>query len=256
MELLHANCLGAGGKPFIVLHGFLGMGDNWKSLAKFWVTQGYAIHLLDQRNHGRSFWSSEFSYPLLAEDVLRYMDYYGLENPIILGHSMGGKTAMTLATAFPDRVSKLIVADIAPKHYPPHHDQILKGLAALDFDKVKSRSEADHALANFITDAGTRQFLLKNLYWVDKKRLGLRINIEVLKGVSEAIGAGLLENSCFTGPALFLAGELSPYIQSEDHALIKKHFPQSTLINVPKAGHWLHAENPNFFSEQMLLWLD
>ena len=181
--VLYANIFGEG-NPFIILHGFLGMGDNWKSLAKQFATLNYEMHVLDQRNHGRSFHSKDFNYEVMVEDLKHYCNANNLTNIVVLGHSMGGKTAMLFATKYPELVNKLIVADISPRHYPIHHDDILRGLSQLDFTKIKSRGEADKILSNYIVEAGIRFFLLKNLYWIEKGQLGLRINLEVLKARS------------------------------------------------------------------------
>ena len=155
---LHSNIIGEG-PPFIILHGFLGMGDNWKTLAKQFSALGFQVHLVDQRNHGRSFHSSEFNYDVLAADLKAYCNYHNLENIILLGHSMGGKTAMLFAALHPEIVSKLIVADIAPRFYPVHHDAILEGLSKLDFEKITSRKEAEIQLSTYVHDVGIRQFL-------------------------------------------------------------------------------------------------
>ncbi len=134
MKILHANIQGTG-TPLLILHGFLGMGDNWKTLGNDFSENGFEVHLIDQRNHGRSFHSDEMSYEAMAEDIKNYCDHHGIKSAVLLGHSMGGKTAMLFATKYPDYVSKLIVADIAPKFYPQHHQDILKGLSSLDFSK-------------------------------------------------------------------------------------------------------------------------
>ena len=162
--LLHSNRIGEG-PPFIILHGFLGMGDNWKTLAKQFSILGFQVHLVDQRNHGRSFHDSEFNYEVLAQDLKAYCSHHNLENIVLLGHSMGGKTAMLFAVLYPELVSKLIVADIAPRFYPVHHDAILEGLSSLDFRTLTSRKEAEVQLSKYVQDVGTRQFLLKNIYF-------------------------------------------------------------------------------------------
>ena len=128
---LHANIIGEG-KPLIILHGFLGMGDNWKTLGRRFAELGFQVHLIDQRNHGRSPHSNNFSYDIMAQDLLEYLNTYTLDKVVLLGHAMGGKTAMTFATSHADRVDKLLVADISPRFYPVHHDAILNGLSALD----------------------------------------------------------------------------------------------------------------------------
>jgi pimeloyl-ACP methyl ester carboxylesterase len=183
MKLLHSLILGSGQRHLIVLHGFLGMGDNWKSHAKHWESQGWCVHLIDQRNHGHSFWATAFNYSILAKDLKAYLDHHEIQKCTLLGHSMGGKTAMFFASQNPEYITQLLVADIAPKAYPAHHQQILNGLASLDFSILKSRTQADQELSNFVPEVGVRQFLLKNLYWIKKEQLGLRINIETLKTV-------------------------------------------------------------------------
>ena len=254
MDVLHSLIIGEGEKDLLILHGFLGMGDNWKTHAKHWATQGWRVHLIDQRNHGRSFWSEDFNYDFMAEDLLHYFDAHKLAKVTLLGHSMGGKVAMQFACAYPDKVTQLIVADIAPKSYPPHHQQILNGLAALDFSQISSRKEADQTLSNYVKEAGTRQFLLKNIYRVTPTQLGLRINIAVLKNASDQIGTSLSQEMQYPGKTLFLKGEHSGYIETGDELLLRHHFPQNTLVTIEKAGHWLHAENPIAFGQAIANW--
>jgi esterase len=249
--LLHSNILGQG-QPFIILHGFLGMSDNWRTLGKRFAEQGYQVHLVDQRNHGRSFNSDIFNYEVLVEDLKRYCIEYNLKNLIFLGHSMGGKTAMLFAAKYPELISKLIVADIAPRYYPKHHESILKGLSALDFEVLKTRKEAEDVLAHYVSEFSRRQFLLKNLYWKEKGQLDLRINLKALKENIEEMGKALPINSIFRGEALFLKGEKSNYITLNDDALIKAHFPKAILKTISNAGHWLHAENPKDFFEEVI----
>lgn len=252
--LLHSQIIGDGA-PFIILHGFLGMGDNWKTLANQFADAGFQLHLVDQRNHGRSFHSDDFNYSLMAHDLKEYCDHYNLDQIILLGHSMGGKTAMQFATTYPIMVSKLIVADIAPKSYPHHHQDILKGLSSLNFEKITSRGEADKALSAYIAHFGTRQFLLKNLYWVSKGELGLRINLPVLIKNIEEIGAPISNTAMYEGPTLFLKGANSGYIQPVDELLIEKHFPNAKVASVSDAGHWLHADNPSEFYDKIMAFL-
>jgi esterase len=248
--LLHSNILGKG-KPFIILHGFLGMGDNWKSLGKRFSEQGYQIHLVDQRNHGKSFHSESFNYSFLSEDLKKYCDFYKLEDFILLGHSMGGKTAMEYAVNYPD-LSKLIIADIGPKQYPLHHQDILKALSALDFSIVKTRKTANEVISEYIKNAGVRQFLAKNLYWKQQDELALRINLPVLIENIEEVGKSLSENSICNKETLFLRGANSNYIEKKDELLIKKQFPNSEIKTIENAGHWLHAENPKDFYNEVI----
>lgn len=251
MELLYSNILGQG-EPLIVLHGFLGMSDNWKTLGGKYADNGFEVHLIDQRNHGRSFWSEDFDYPTMAADLLHYMDAKELERAVIIGHSMGGKTGMQFACTAPDRVSKLLVADIAPKHYPPHHDYILKALEELPLSQLESRSAADKALSQHIENWGIRQFLLKNLYWKSPGELDLRINLAVLKNKMQEIGEPLSKGLSYKGPTVFIRGGASEYITDTDLPIILQHFPQAKLITLDKAGHWLHAEQPDAFLRESL----
>lgn len=251
---LHSQILGEG-VPFIILHGFLGSGDNWKTLGNDFSEKGYQVHLVDQRNHGRSFHSDEFTYEAMSEDLKRYCEVHELEKIILLGHSMGGKTAMQFATTYPKNVSKLIVADIGPKAYPQHHQDILKGLSSLNFNEITSRGKADEALAKYIPQFGVRQFLLKNLYWIEKGKLGLRINLPVLVKEYDIVGEALAENATFEKETLFVKGEKSGYILPMDEILIHKHFPKAKIETISKAGHWLHADNPSQFYDKIMEFL-
>lgn len=169
---------------------------------------------------------------------------------------MGGKTAMLFASQFPELVSKLLVADISPRFYPVHHDKILEGLSALNFDVLKSRSEADTALSDYISNLGIRQFLLKNLYWIEKGKLALRINLEVLKEKIAEVGEPLPSDARFDKETLFLRGDKSEYIAFEDEQLILNHFPKAKIVTISNSGHWLHAENPDDFFNAMLEFLN
>ena len=251
MEILHSRILGEG-YPMIILHGFLGMSDNWRSIGSRYAENGYQVHLVDQRNHGKSFWSDSFNYDQLAEDLLLYVDHHNLGDLILLGHSMGGKTAMQFAVDHPERVEKLLVADIAPKYYPPHHHEIFNALTSVPIDSIESRVQADEILSIHLTDPGIRQFLLKSLYWVEKGKLSFRFNLEVLQNKMEVVGQGLRAESSFDKPTLFLRGGNSDYILEEDLELIHGHFPLARLATVERAGHWLHSENPGQFIQMSL----
>jgi len=243
---LHSNIIGEGA-PLVILHGFLGMGDNWKTLAKQFSALGFQVHLVDQRNHGRSFHDSEFNYEVLASDLKTYCSYHNLQDIVLLGHSMGGKTAMLFAALHPEMVSKLIVADISPRFYPVHHDAILEGMSSLDFEVIKSRKEAEEQLSKYVQDVGTRQFLLKNIYRVSSEVLGLRINLETLKTHVSEVGEALAPYLKYQKETLFLRGDKSEYISVQDETLIKRQFPNAAIKTISNAGHWLHAENPEEF---------
>lgn len=251
MKILHSLIQGKG-PDLLILHGFLGMLDNWKTIGNRLAEDGFRVHLIDQRNHGNSFQSTEFNYRVMAEDLLQYAHHHGLEKFILLGHSMGGKTAMQFAFAHPDKVAKLVVADIAPKEYPPHHSEILRALSTLPLDELQSRADADRHLARFIPEAGVRQFLLKNLYRKPDQHFGLKCHIEVLAKSEEAIGEHFKTDATYTGPVLFLKGALSGYITDEDELSIHRYFPAAQIQTVSQAGHWLHAENPDEFYQYLL----
>ena len=246
--MLHSKIEGSG-MPLLILHGFLGMSDNWKTIGLQFALGGFQVHLLDLRNHGRSFHSDEFSYELMVQDIYEYCLANNLEKINIIGHSMGGKTAMLFAVTYPERIEKLIVADIGPKFYPQHHQTILEGLNAIDFSKKPSRSEVEEILSHYITDFGTRQFLLKSLYWLEPGQLDFRFNLSVFNKKIEEIGKPLSENAVFSKPTLFIRGGKSDYILNEDFENLKKHFPNSSIETIPDVGHWLHAENPEMFYE-------
>lgn len=251
---LHATVHGEG-TPLLILHGFLGMSDNWKTLGREFAEAGYQVHLLDQRNHGRSPHSDEFNYLVMAKDVKEYIDTNGLENCILMGHSMGGKTAMTAACLFPHVVQKLIVVDIAPKYYAPHHQEILRGMTAVDEADLSSRGEAEDLLSTYVKEPDVRLFLLKNLYWKSKGKLALRLNLPALIENIEAIGEALPEDQVYSKPTLFVKGERSNYIKEEDLGLIRKHFPSSEIATIPGAGHWVHAENKKAFYRVIMSFL-
>jgi pimeloyl-ACP methyl ester carboxylesterase len=246
--MLYSKIEGSG-KPLLILHGLLGMSDNWKTMGVQFATNGFEVHLLDLRNHGRSFHSEEFSYELMSQDVYDYCKANNLEKVNIIGHSMGGKTAMLFATTYSEMVEKLIIADIGPKFYPQHHQTILEGLNSVDFSKRPSRNEVEEILAKYITDFGTRQFLMKSLYWQEPEQLAFRFNLAVFNKKMDEIGKPLPDNAVFNKPTLFIRGGNSNYILDEDFQNIKLHFPNSKIETIPNVGHWLHAENPKLFYE-------
>lgn len=235
------------GQPLLILHGFLGMSDNWKTLGVKYAENGFQVHMLDLRNHGRSFHSDDFTYEVMVQDVVDYCAANSLTKIAIIGHSMGGKVAMLLATTHPDLVEKLIVADIGPKFYPQHHQDILAGLNAVDFSVKPSRNQVEEILTPYITDWGTRQFLMKSLYWAAPGQLAFRFNLDVFNKNLEAIGNALPDDLVFDKPTLFIRGGASKYILDTDFELMQHHFPKMRVETIPNAGHWLHAENHELF---------
>ncbi|WP_430613977.1 alpha/beta fold hydrolase [Flavobacterium sp. JP2137] len=235
------------GIPLVIIHGYLGMSDNWKSFGTHLAEKGYEIHLLDMRNHGRSFHSAAFSYDLMVADVAEYFEANQLGEAVVLGHSMGGKVAMKFAVLYPDKVSKLLIVDIGPKYYPPHHQDILTALNAVDFSVKPSRSDVEAILLPHIPEVSTRMFLMKNLYWKEPGQLDFRFNLQAFNQNPEAVGEALAAGEAYQGPVLFIRGGRSNYIQDGDLPLILQHFPQATLMTIADAGHWVHAEKPMEF---------
>jgi esterase len=243
------------GQTLIIIHGFLGMSDNWKTLSSQYAAQGFQVHLLDLRNHGKSFHAEDFSYEVMMQDLLEYCNGHALDKVSIIGHSMGGKVAMLFATMYPEKVEKLIVADIGPKYYAPHHGDILAGLNAVDFTTKPNRTEVEQILYPYIPDFGTRQFLMKNLYWISPAQLAFRFNLEVFNTKIDEIGKALPAENRFEKPTLFIRGGNSNYILDLDFSTIQTHFFNAKLVTIPNVGHWLHAENPKLFFEATMTFL-
>ena len=252
--MLHSRIEGEG-KPLLILHGFMGMGDNWKTLGGQYAAKGFQVHAIDMRNHGKSFHSEVFTYEAMVQDLVDYIEGNNLGTADIIGHSMGGKAAMFFAVKYPEKLDRLVVADIAPKYYRPHHQTELAGLNAVDFSTKPDRHAVEATLSQYIEDAGTRQFLMKNLYWKEPGQLDFRFNLPVFNKEIDNIGQALPEGSTFNGPTLFLKGDKSNYIKEEDEALIRMHFPKAEIKTIPNSGHWLHAENPVDFMRETIAFL-
>ena len=249
MLTLHFREFGEG-KPLVILHGLFGSSDNWQSLAQRFASF-YRVFCVDLRNHGRSPWHDDHSYDTMVDDVYALIKEYELSEIILLGHSMGGKVAMQLAQQYPHLLEKLVIADMGIKAYPMHHQHILAGIHALHLDKITSRSEAEETLKLYVENDGIRQFLLKNLYWIEKGKLAWRMNVAVLERAMPNILSALPIGECWT-PTLFLRGELSNYILPEDFEGIEAAFPDATIETIPHAGHWLHAEQPELFFDAVM----
>ena len=232
------------GPPALVLHGLFGSGTNWRTIARR-LADRLECHLVDQRNHGRSPHAHGMAYRELAADVLAYLDARGIEQAGLIGHSMGGKTAMTLALLAPERVRWLVVADIAPARSPSDHRPILDALRSMPLATIASRSAADAALAPAVPDFGLRQFLLQNLV-SDGARLRWRIDLEAIAdALPELTGfPAMVPGTVYEGPTLFLRGARSSYVTSRDETRIRTLFPAASIVAIDAAGHWLHAEQP------------
>jgi esterase len=242
------------GKPLVILHGLFGSLDNWFSIARE-LEKHYTLYLVDQRNHGDSPHGEEWNYQVIVEDLKELLDEEGLDQVHLMGHSMGGKVVMNFASTYPERVEKLIVADIAPRYYPIHHQVILEGLNALDLKNIKSRKEADEQLATYIPELGIRQFLLKSLSR-DADGFVWKINLKVITQNIEEVGRALSKGVKYDGPTLFLGGANSDYITQSDLSDISEHFPNHQLEFVKNAGHWLHAEQPDAVVKEIMKFLN
>ena len=247
MKILNSQQIGTGNKNIIILHGFLGMGDNWRGFSKRFDGTKFRFNLVDQRNHGKSFWHESMSYEDMAKDLLLYCNSQKINNSIIIGHSMGGKTAMKFSLLFPEMVEKLIVVDIAPKIYFPDFNNIMDGYNYLNLDSFKSRSEIDNIFKSFVEDNFMRSFLMKNIYRGKNGKFRLRINLKVLEKKINEVGYFDHKNMVFNKPTAFIKGSKSNYILASDQNLIKKYFPKYTLHEVHNAGHWVHYDNPEIF---------
>jgi esterase len=246
MELNYYSC--GEGAPLIILHGLFGGSDNWQTLSKQFK-EHFQIFAVDLRNHGNSPHSDAFDYPAMAEDLREFLEKHALTDALILGHSMGGKVAMQFATSNPERVRKLVVADIAPKDYPPHHEPILKAMLKLDLRKFAERAGIDAALAPDIPSAGLRQFLMKSVARSEEGGFKWKIHLRAIHDNYAKIAAAPALGHPFLKPTLFLRGEKSDYILPEDESTIRRFFPAAELKTIAGAGHWLHAEKPQEFFE-------
>lgn len=242
------------GEPLIILHGLFGSLNNWNSISKR-LSAEYRVIAVDQRNHGASPHTRHMDYPSMADDLRDVLDTNRIASAHVLGHSMGGKTAMQFATSYPDRVRKLIVVDIAPRAYPPHHDDLIEAMQALDLAAATSRSDLDRDLARRISDVSVRQFLLTNVVRDDEGRYYWRLDLEAITQAYDALVAAIDPPSPFDGPTFFVRGERSDYIRAEDREQIMAIFPNARIETIAGVGHWVHAEAPAEFIRRVQAFL-
>lgn len=250
--------IGDGPVPVIILHGLFGSCDNWLTVGKNIAAQlgpTFSVYLVDQRNHGRSPHEAAFDYHVLANDLRDFVSQHQLTNPILVGHSMGGKVVMQYALSYPGTFKKLVVVDIAPRPYPVHHSAIMAGLKSIDLARLQNRQEAETQLTKYEPDAGVRQFLLKNLYRNDQNEFCWRINLTAIEQNLPLIGAEITSNYQVEEPALFIRGDQSKYIRDGDWAGIERLFPNATLATIQGAGHWVQAEKPAEFTAILIRFL-
>lgn len=242
------------GQPIVILHGLFGSSDNWLTQAKLLAEAGYRVITVDLRNHGLSPHDDEFDYQSMVNDLEALFDLLSLDNPTLIGHSMGGKAAMNFALAHPDKIARLIIVDIAPRYYDLEHYVIADGLAAIPIETLKSRNEADELLKEYVSDSGTRQFLLKNLQRKPEGGFGWKINLGVIREKLKNVGADLIFEGTFDKPVLFIRGGNSSYVLDSDFERIQEYFPFASLETLD-AGHWVQAEKPREFVDEVTKWL-
>lgn len=246
MSLLNYQIRGEG-QPIVLIHGLFGSLENLGMVAKP-LSEDYQVISVDVRNHGNSFHENSMAFEELATDVINVLEHLTIERSHFLGHSMGGKIAMQIALLYPEKVNKLIVADIAPVHYPPHHQKILDGLLALNFSTLESRKAADEQLAQYVEELGVRQFLLRNLT-TKGGQLSFKCNLPFIAHCYPQIMSAFDSHLQFSGETLFIKGGNSDYITSEHREIIGQHFPKSKAKIMAGVGHWLHAEKPTAFTK-------
>ena len=248
---LNYKKIGETGKALIILHGVFGFLDNWLTIGKTISELGFQVYLVDQRNHGRSPHDGGLNYATFANDLKEFLDQQNIVNPILLGHSMGGKTVMQYAVTFPGTYEKLVIADIGPKEYPIHHTKILKGLNAVPINEIESRQQADDVLADYEPLLSVRQFLLKNLYRKEEGGFGWRFNLPLLSSSMANVGFPIIAEKPVEVPVLFMRGDKSDYILDQDWEDILKIFPQAQLVTIENSGHWIQAEQPKAFVKSL-----
>lgn len=249
MHILNHRVYGTGSRAIYIMHGIFGMLDNWHYVAGI-LGETHTVVTSDARNHGKSFHTPDMGFDTMAEDLARLMDHLGHKEAVVIGHSMGGKTAMKFAEMFPQRVSHLVVVDIANKNYPPGHIPYFQAFKSIDFSSIASRAEAEAAFLPYAPDLGVRQFLLKNLEPAPGGGYRPKSNIPAIEAhYQKIIAATPLQCPAFLGNTLFVAGEKSGYIKPEDETDLLQYFPSAGFVTVPAAGHWVHADNPKSFIE-------
>jgi len=253
--LLHHRSYGEG-QPLIILHGFLGSGSNWHTLSSRTFAKYFEVYAVDLRNHGRSPHREEFDYRSMADDVEAFILYHALPPVLLMGHSMGGMTAMHVALTYPDILEKLIVVDIAPRRYESHYTNILKVLGSLNLSHYRDRRSLNAALRQEIPSEPLRQLVLQNILF--DREAGLfewKVNLEGIIINYEQLNRPLPSGAVFNNPVLFLRGGDSDYIRDDDEDTILSFFPAADIVTVPNAGHWIHVDTPRAFADTVVAFM-
>lgn len=257
--IVHRFLGGDGNPPCIVLHGLLGSSRNWVSAARH-MSEHYAVYALDARNHGASPHLEPMDYPSMAADVLEWSNAHLNQGQkfTLVGHSMGGKTAMYFACKYPERLERLAVVDIAPKDYPPRWDREFDLMRALPLERLKSRTEAEKLLEREISDWAFRKFLVTNLGVDDHGKLFWTVDLDVIQRSLPHLFLNPFRHNClvdeqsFSGSTHWIFGARSRFVTLEDHPTIRHHFPKARFFEVPEAGHNVHFDNPSGFAAALL----
>lgn len=244
MKLFYRNY--GEGQPVIILHGIFGISDNWVTIGRRLAEQ-FEVFIPDQRNHGQSPHSDTFNYYAMVEDLFEFIDDHQLRNPILIGHSMGGKVAMNFALEYPGRIDKLILVDMSMRQYPPRqeHLEILQAMMEVDFDKVNNREEMEEIISKKIKSERVKLFILKNAYRINDSRLAWRLNIDAIYNNIDNVFEGIDSDYTFDKSTLFIKGENSDYISKEDYKTIPNYFPKAEFKTIQGASHWVHADKPD-----------
>jgi len=252
--ILHHKSFGSG-DPVIILHGLFGSLDNWQTVGKA-LSGSYLVILADLRNHGRSPHDAHMDLPSMAGDVRELALSRGLSTFHLIGHSLGGKVAMQLASDHPDLLDRLIVVDIAPRKYAGGHDHILDALSRMRPEDIADRAAADTLLSRDIPDFAVRQFLLKNLVRKEGGGFGWKMNLPAIEENYASIMDAVNFNRPYTKPTLFVRGGRSGYVTEEDLPAIRKQFVAARFVTIPESGHWVHAETPEKLLDAVRRFLD
>ena len=245
------------GQPVIILHGLFGLSDNWVTFGRQ-LAEHYSVYIPDLRNHGQSPHSKVFDFPSLENDLAEMVDERGLEKIFLIGHSLGGKTAMFFTLHYPELVSKLVVVDISLRKSPPNreHQQLLNAMLSVDFTGARARSDVEKQLEAQVKSTKLRQFLMKNVYWRDRHSLDWRLNLGAINENLLSIFEGVDVSGVFPGPALFIRGGLSDYVRDTDIGDLKMKFPGAEVKTIANASHWVHADAPGEFFSLVKNFLD
>ena len=238
------------GNPVVILHGLLGLSDNWVTFGRQ-MALDFEVFIPDLRNHGQSPHDPVFNFQVLAEDLHELIAELGLKKVSLIGHSLGGKTAMLFALKYPDLLDKLVIVDIALRKYSTNleHQMLIDAMLKVDFSSARSRSDVDRQLEQNVHSLKLRQFLLKNIYWKDKETLGWRVNLPILKEALPLMLEGIPSGKIFLNPVLLVRGGLSGYVTDADLPEMVKQFPRTSVKTLANASHWVHSDAPGeFFS--------